>query len=142
MEKIFLSTATSYFIALILVPVAIRIFKAINIVDNPDERKLHSKEVPSMGGIPIFIAVFTALPIWLPFSVLGGSKYLLAACLFIFLLGIRDDFVMLRARHKLIAQLVIGFIVIYFADIRFMSLYGILGMYDIPFYFYSYHKRL
>lgn len=133
MEKIFLSTATSYFIALILVPVAIRVFKAINLLDNPDERKLHAKEIPSMGGIPIFIAVFTSLPIWLPFATLAASKYLLASCILIFLLGVRDDFIMLRARHKLIAQLTIGLIVIYFADIRFESLYGMLGIYDMPY---------
>ena len=134
MEKIFLSTATSYFIALILVPVAIRLFKAINLLDNPDERKLHAKEIPSMGGIPIFVAVFTSLPIWLPIATLASSKYLLASCILIFLLGVRDDFIMLRARHKLAAQIIIGLIVIYFADIRFESLYGIFGVYDIPYW--------
>ncbi|MGB3468993.1 MAG: MraY family glycosyltransferase [Cyclobacteriaceae bacterium] len=135
MEKIVLSTATSYFIALILVPVAIKVLKSINVMDNPDdERKLHKQETPSMGGIAIFLAVFMALPIWLPISVLGGSKYLLAACFLMFLLGMRDDFIMLRARHKLIGQLVIGMIVIYFADIRFESLYGILGIETLPYW--------
>ena len=134
MEKIFLSTATSYFIALVLVPVSIKIFKAIDLLDDPDDRKLHKEKTPSMGGIPIFMAVFIALPIWLPFSALASGKYLLASCILIFLLGVRDDFEALRARHKLIAQLVIGGIVIYFADIRFMSLYGIFGIYDLPFW--------
>lgn len=134
MEKIFLSTATSYFIALVLVPVSIKLFKAIDLLDDPNERKLHKEKTPSMGGIPIFIAVFIALPIWLPFAVLASGKYLLAACILIFLLGVRDDFDALRARHKLFAQLVIGAIVIYFADIRFMSLYGIMGIYDMPFW--------
>ena len=134
MEKIFLSTATSYFIALVLVPVAIKVFKAIDILDNPDDRKLHKTKTPSMGGIPIFMAVFIALPIWLPISVIASGKYLLAACILIFLLGVRDDFMALRARHKLVAQLVIGAIAIYFADIRFMSLYGIMGIYELPYW--------
>jgi len=134
MERIFLSTVTSYLIALILVPVAIRLFKAIDILDSPDDRKLHKMKTPSMGGIPIFAAVFISLPIWVPFSILGSSKYLLASCILIFLLGVRDDIIVLRARHKLIGQLIIGFIVIYFADIRFMSLYGVLGIQDLPYW--------
>ncbi len=134
MERIFLSTATAYLIALILVPIAIRVFKSIDILDSPDDRKLHKTKTPSMGGIPIFVAVFISLPIWVPFSVLGSSKYLLASCIMIFLLGVRDDIIMLRARHKLIGQLIIGLIVIYFADIRFMSLYGVFGVYDLPYW--------
>ena len=51
-----------------------------------------------------------------------------------FILGVRDDIVMLRARHKLIAQIAIASIIILFADIRFTSFYGIFGIYELPFW--------
>lgn len=134
MDKIFLISVTSFFVCLIVVPITIRIFKTINLLDTPDNRKLHAIETPSMGGIAIFIGAFIAALFWMKLVELTTYRYLIAAVFLMFLLGVRDDVVMLRARHKLIAQIAISTVVIVFADIRFESLYGILGIYDIPFW--------
>ena len=106
----------------------------LNLLDTPDNRKLHSVETPSMGGIPIFIGIFIAAVIWMSFTGLVQYRYMLGGIFLMFLLGVRDDIVMLRARHKLVAQIAICSIVIIFGGIRFQSLYGIFGIDELPYW--------
>ncbi len=134
MDKIFLISVTSFFVCLVVVPITIRIFRTINLLDAPDNRKLHTAETPSMGGIAIFTGVFVASLFWMSWVDITAYRYLIASVFLMFLLGVRDDIVMLRARHKLLAQIAICSIVIVFADIRFESFYGIFNIYEFPYW--------
>ncbi len=91
-------------ISAVLTPVVKR--KAIKwgAVDMPDERKVHSKPIPRLGGVAIFIAFTAVLLVLLPFSrhfagLLGGAIILLVV-------GIIDDLRGLKAWQKLIWQIV------------------------------------
>ena len=50
---VFLSGA----LVIICIPPIVRIVKAKNLCDIPDERKVHKKVIPTMGGIAIFIGI-------------------------------------------------------------------------------------
>lgn len=66
-----------------------------------------------------------ALLIWLPYEASNDNKYLFGALTIMFVIGLRDDLIPLKASYKLISQLVPAFMIIYFAEIQLSSFYDI-----------------
>ena len=130
-----LPITTAFLIAICLIPIFIKIVKAINVLDQPDRRKLHSISTPSLGGIPIYLALIFALIFALPLATLAQEKYILGATFLIFLLGIRDDISSLLANHKLFVQVFASIIVVFFADIKIAGLNGLFGIETFGWYF-------
>lgn len=129
---IFLAVCTSFLIGFLLTPILILILKKLKLIDAPGGRKIHSGFIPSMGGISFISAAFIAIFTWFSFNDMIEIRFFLTAFGLIFMLGLRDDLVDLTAWQKLIGQLVAAYIVVVFGDIRFTSLYGLFGVYDIP----------
>lgn len=88
--------------ALVLVPFLRRWALDRNLVDAPDQRKLHETAVPRLGGIAIFLAFLFAALIFTPVG--GPFRGLVAGALVIFAIGIADDLNGLSARAKVIGQ--------------------------------------
>jgi UDP-N-acetylmuramyl pentapeptide phosphotransferase/UDP-N-acetylglucosamine-1-phosphate transferase len=131
--EIFLSTVTSFFFGFMMTPVLIFLLKKGNIIDAPGGRKIHVGFVPSMGGIAIVMATFGGLLSWFSVEQLLETRYFLVALGIMFLVGLRDDLIELSAVQKLVGQCIPAFFVIIMADIRFTSLYGFMGIYDLPY---------
>ena len=76
----------SLFLALVFIPVTIRLLKKFNIMDIPNKRKIHTAPIPRMGGIAIYAAfaltVFLTAPDHLQWMgiVLGSGIALLIGC--------------------------------------------------------------
>ena len=99
---------------MVLTPLMIFIGRRVGIIDIPDARKVHSRPVPRIGGVAIFVPMMllTVAALFLHNSI--GEKFreiqtkvivLLSAGTFIFLVGFIDDIKALRARVKLLCQL-------------------------------------
>ena len=130
-----LALITSFLVTVTLMPIIIKVSRSVNLMDQPDKRKIHSISTPSLGGIAIFIGFIIALLIAIPFFTLSQEKYLLGGALLIFLLGIRDDLSSLQARHKLIVQIFSAALVVFFADVKISGLNGLFGVDSFPWYF-------
>lgn len=96
--------------------------------DPTDERKLHERPVPRIGGLAIFLAVAIALGLVVALfggSVVqvGGSRLLvvLAGAAAMHALGLYDDVAPLRARWKFLAQIAIS-LAVYAAGVRITTL--------------------
>lgn len=126
---------TSFLVTLTLIPVVIRVFKSIDVLDKPDSRKIHSISTPSLGGIAMFIGLILALLIAVPFFDLASEKYLLGGIILIFLLGVRDDLSSLQANHKLVVQLFAACLVVCFMDIKISGFHGLFGIHTFGWYF-------
>jgi len=79
--------------------------------DKPNGRRLHAQPIPHLGGIALFLAVAAAIaPFagrWFPAGVQASLLVkAVPAVLVIVALGLVDDARNLRARHKLLVQLV------------------------------------
>jgi UDP-GlcNAc:undecaprenyl-phosphate GlcNAc-1-phosphate transferase len=48
---------TAWALTALITPVCIKLGKRWNIIDNPGERKVHSKPVPRVGGLAIFVTI-------------------------------------------------------------------------------------
>ena len=118
---------TAYVFGLSLYPVFIKLYSKNNLVDKRDVRKVHLVEVPTMAGVPIFIAFLVSIFIWIPSSELQEQRYLIGALIFIFFLGLRDDFVNLKPITKLFSQIIPALVMFYLANIKIVSLYGFIS---------------
>jgi len=123
---------TSFVISFLIVPVIIKYSLKKNLLDIPGRRKIHKKVTPSMGGIAIFGAFFISCLIWIELSSWNQIKWILVALFVIFIIGVRDDLIPLRAYLKLIGQILAASLLVFFFDLRIDSLYGILGVNDLP----------
>lgn len=107
----------------------------MNLMDQPDKRKIHSISTPSMGGIAIFFGLITALMMSTSLMDLAQEKYFLGGMLLIFILGVRDDLSSLQANHKLVVQVFAASMIVFFGGIEIHGLNGLFGWNEFPWYF-------
>ncbi len=132
--EILLSLVTAFFIGFLITPIVIFFSKRNNITVAPGGRKIHYGFIPSMGGIAIMLATFVSILIWMNQYELIGTRYIIASLILIFFVGLRDDLVELSAVQKIVGQVVAGFFIVIMSDIRISSLYGFLGVGELPLY--------
>lgn len=130
---IFLSTITAFFIGFIFTPIVILALKKANFIEVPGGRKIHTGQIPSMGGVAIVLAAFFGLFAWLDFEQINQTRYFLVAFAIMFSVGLRDDLIELSAIQKLLGQSIPAFFIIVMADIRISGFYGFLGIYELPY---------
>ena len=128
-----LAIITSFFIVLFATPVFIKVAIMKRLFDEPGEdRKLHSRVVPSMGGVMIFGGTLFAFSLWYPLQAIGEYKYLIACILVLFFVGVKDDIIGTGAAKKLMAHIFVAAIMVLMAGIKLKSLHGLFDVRAIP----------
>lgn len=105
-------------------PIAIR----VGLVDTPNHRKIHTGEVPLIGGIAVYIGVLTASSILFPQGQIL-NLYLISSGLIVFL-GAMDDYKELSVGVRLFAQVLIASLMVYGAGLSLGNLGYILFGYS------------
>jgi len=123
---------TAFILTFLITPLVTRFLFEKHIVDIPGKRKIHKAAKPSLGGIPIFIGYLLASLIWVNLQEWKNIKFILLAQSTIFIIGVRDDLLPLKAIYKLMGQVLAATIAIFLFDVRIASCYGFLGVYEIP----------
>jgi len=134
MATLIAAAVTSFVICFLIIPVIIKYSLEKNLVDIPGRRKIHKKVTPSMGGIAIFIAFFISSLVWIDISDWAKIRIILMALFIIFFIGVRDDIIPLRPFMKILGQVMASGLIIFLLDLRLKSFYGLLGIYEIPFW--------
>lgn len=131
---IILGFLTAFFVVLMSIPSLIKVAKLKHLVDEPsEERKLHSRSIPTIGGIVIFGAIVFSYALWFPEEydhlphMLTNFKHLIAVLILLFFVGVKDDIIGTAPMKKLIAHMIVGFILVVLADIRITSMHGLFG---------------
>lgn len=132
MYILILAFITAFTLTYNVIPSIIRISEKKRLFDEPGERRSHTVQTPSLGGIGIFAGVLFSMVLWTPFTVFGDLQYILCAFIIIFLIGVSDDLDPLTPTNKLIGQLLAAIILVFKANIKLTSLYGILGVQVLP----------
>ena len=98
-------------LSLLFTPFSIFLGKKLKIMDIPNERKVHIKAIPRSGGIAVFFSFFIAYlfieKTYNPFTD-NIFLYLFISLFMIFILGILDDFMDLKAKTKFVFQILIA----------------------------------
>jgi UDP-N-acetylmuramyl pentapeptide phosphotransferase/UDP-N-acetylglucosamine-1-phosphate transferase len=131
--EILLSITAAFLATMTLMPIIIKLFRSIDLLDIPDKRKIHRESTPSLGGIAIFSGIIFSLLLSMSFVDLASQKYFIGASLLIFLLGVRDDLSSLMARHKLVIQIFAAVLVVYFGGWKIEGLNGLFGVDTFPY---------
>jgi len=112
----FIGFILSFILSLTLTPIFIKIAKKYKIMDYPDERKIHSKPVPYLGGLSIYLSFIILFFIGMYFfGILHWDKkniVLMISSFLILLLGLYDDTKRAKPLFKLTIQI---FIALYIA---------------------------
>lgn len=114
-HNVFLILLTTLISSLILVPIVKKIANHIGAIDYPNERKVHKKPIPRLGGLAIFLSfligyIFFGQVTTQMISILIGS-------FIIIILGICDDVKPVPARYKFLVQIIAACIVVFYGQI-------------------------
>ncbi|WP_366556929.1 UDP-N-acetylglucosamine--undecaprenyl-phosphate N-acetylglucosaminephosphotransferase [Pseudoalteromonas sp.] len=93
----------------------------INLVDQPNARKHHSGSIPLVGGLAVFVVVFSYLLIF-PHTISSSLLYLFCASTLLFV-GVLDDLYDISFRFRLLLQIVISILMMIFGGL-FLSHVG------------------
>lgn len=151
---ILLGGITSFLVVLFTMPSLIKVARMKHLVDEPTEqRKVHHRSVPTIGGIIIFAAIIFSYALWFPKAAsLGRSttnhvvlyyamgdaykdfKFVIAAMMLLFFIGVKDDIIGFSPAKKLVGHMMVGYILVMMADIRITDMHGVFGVYELPEY--------
>lgn len=146
MDKILFPLITSFlsaaFVTIIGLPFIIKACRFFKYYDLPDERKVHRKPVPRLGGlifmpaavVGLFVASWTQV-------LMGGEEFVFGVStvamtfggLLIYLVGIIDDRYGMKATQKFVIQTVAA-LILPLCNLVITDLNGIFGLHQIPFW--------
>ena len=119
----------------LFIPIIKKIAFHINALDIPNERKIHKKPMPRLGGLGIFSGFLIG------YMLFGNHTYLMNSILIgsfvLLIVGMIDDINSIKARYKLLGQIVASMIVALYGglllkDISFFGLYVDFGILSYP----------
>ena len=126
---IFIASFTTLLSIYLLRPFAV----STNLVDSPNNRKLHKGSVPLIGGISMYIAIVV--------SVMLSSYdlyYFLLASSVIVIMGVLDDYQNISFKLRLLIQVLTAFMLVIVANITLESVGNLFGFGDIFLYEWAY----
>lgn len=143
MFSIILTFITALVVSVLSTPALIKVAYLKRLVDEPgEERKLHFRRIPTIGGIIIFAGTLFSYLMWYPFEemldvgqlgrALKDFQYIGATMILLFFIGIKDDIIGTAPVKKLVGHLIVAFILVIMGDIRITSMYGIFGIEALP----------
>lgn len=129
----------------IIIPNVLIISMRKRLFDVPDERKVHKRPVPRLGGVTFFpvilfsLCVFTALRLVLGLgpqereaeTLMSEFLFLMGGLTLLYIIGIGDDLVGVRYRRKFLVQ-IISAAMFPLGGLYINNFYGLFGIYLIP----------
>lgn len=104
-----LSIIAAFILSLLFIIALTPIAHKIGLVDAPNHRKVHKGSIPLIGGIAIFMATATAQLISIHETPI--TAYLIVSALLV-IVGSVDDYLDVKVRYRIIAQLLIASILV------------------------------
>lgn len=125
---LFLLLIGSFIASLIIIPRIRGVVAYKALMDVPDKRSSHSMKTPSLGGITFYITLVLGLFFLHPWDFNAIALSLVSGLLVLFIIGLKDDLVVLSPVTKIGAQLMaIGF-VLWNPVFHITALNGFLGI--------------
>lgn len=125
---------TAFMLTYFTVPVIVRVSKHLDFFERSKKRGSHNGNIPTLGGVAIFFGVVISAALFYPEALEKEFRYVLAALVILFFVGLKDDLLVLDPKKKFLAQLVIALIMVLLADIRITTFHGFLNINEIPYW--------
>lgn len=145
MATLILVFLTAFVVVLYSTPALIKVAVLKRLIDAPsEERKIHKRSIPTIGGIIIYAGTLFAYALWYNIDdriyydkilqSVNEFKLIIATSLILFFVGVKDDIIGTAPVKKLFAHIVVALILVLMGDIRITGLHGIFGVSDIPYW--------
>ena len=106
-------------------------------MDSPNSRSSHVKKTPTLGGVSFFYTlIFSLFFLRILDDSYTEAIYFIPGLTILFIVGLKDDLVVLSPMTKLIAQLGAVLFILSNQNFHITSLNGFLGIYEVPVYIY------
>lgn len=129
---ILLNLLTSFMLAYFTIPSIVRISNTKHLFDVPDHRKLNKVVVPTLGGVAIFLGFVLSTLLFLSNQTEFNFRYLFAALIMMFFIGIKDDIMVLSAKRKLVVQIMATLLLVLPGHFQITNFYGIFNIHEAP----------
>ncbi len=129
-----LSFVVSFLFVAFGMPSLIRLAFQKNLLDDPaEERKIHHRSVPRLGGVLVFLGtMITTVSMITPEEEVAVSFLRIAAAsTILFFVGLKDDLTNLAPLKKLAAQVLVGLILIVSGGFAIHDFGGLFGLFNL-----------
>ncbi|MEJ2472199.1 MAG: MraY family glycosyltransferase, partial [Desulfuromonadales bacterium] len=127
--EFFFTFTIALFTSLLVVPFLRKWALDQGTVDMPEERKVHYKVMPRLGGIAIFLSFLLASIVFIPINPM--MRGLLAGGVIVFITGLVDDLVELSAKRKFAGEIAACLTTIILGKLWLTNLGNLFGFGDI-----------
>ncbi|MES2377376.1 MAG: MraY family glycosyltransferase [Bacteroidota bacterium] len=125
-------------LSVIAIPSILHVARARHLYDDIGHfRKQHDHGIPRLGGVAIFVSFTVTTLVYTMIDKSFPIGYLLTASIILFIMGLKDDLSGVNSSTKFLVQFVVALILVVLGDIRLTSMYGVFGVYNLPFIFSS-----
>ena len=136
LETAILLFVGSFILTYLTIPKIIGVVEHKRLMDDPNQRSSHKSRTPTLGGIAFFYCLIFSL-----FFIKDKAEhlefiYLIPGLTILFIVGLKDDMVVLSPGSKLLAQVVAIAFILVNDSFGIESLNGFLNIYEIPYYLY------
>lgn len=125
----------SFILALIVIPKLNGVVRYKQLMEKPNERSSHTLATSNLGGIVFYIAIMLGFYFMAPFDKTNTIISILPGLTIIFILGLKDDLVVLSSLTKLIGQVIAALFIVFHYAFSIESLNGFMGIETMNSYF-------
>lgn len=126
----------SFLLTYITMPKIIWVVERKRLMDDPDHRSSHVKRTPTLGGVAFFYTLIFALFFMKGRDMMDEAMYIIPGITIMFIVGLKDDLVVITPGSKLLAQVAAISFVLVNDSFIIESLNGFLNIYEIPYFLY------
>lgn len=123
---------SSLFAAIWVYPKVLHIALDVNLVDNPDARKLQRVPIPVLGGVAIMFGMFVSLSICqLVYDSSELFTIVLAMSIMLYI-GTIDDMIDLSPCFRFLVEIGVALMLMYTCGYSINDFHGLWGLYEVP----------
>ncbi len=132
--NLFFSLTISFTIVYFMIPHIIKAAKMKNLFAVPNERSASKNIIPTLGGIAILAGFIISVIISSDSFSIDQVKYLIAAVITMFIVGLNDDILGSTAKRKLMLELPMALFLVILGNFRLTNFHGIFGINEINYF--------
>jgi len=123
----------SFIVTFFAIPSLVRVSKIKNLMADPNGRTSHDNPTPNLGGVAIFAGVIISSVVFTGITTAHELKYIIAAMLIVFFVGLKDDIYPMVAYKKFLGQSLAILFILVPGDFHLTSLQGLFGINELPY---------
>ncbi len=136
LESAILIFIGAFVLTYLTIPKIIKVVEYKRLMDDPNQRSSHAVKTPTLGGVSFFYTLIFALFFMHGKAEFGEAMYIIPGLTILFIVGLKDDLVVISPGAKLITQVLAIAFILANPSFTIDSLHGFLNINEIPHYLY------